>query len=64
MVSAFDPDSGTLGIGIIGMRERVFGFNGQMEVHSGMKTGTLIQARFPLNQSAAPVSNIDMLDAE
>lgn len=47
----FNPDSITPGIGLIGMRERVLSFNGDIQILSrtkGMRHGTVIKAKFPL----------------
>jgi len=49
----FDPETVSSGIGVIGMRERVYGFNGKIEIHSGKDGGTEITARFPLFQISA-----------
>jgi signal transduction histidine kinase len=43
-------NSGYLGVGLVGMRERVRELGGHMEVHSG-PTGTRIVATLPLPQS-------------
>jgi len=48
----FDSTAVTPGIGVIGMRERVEGLNGQLSIESGAKHGTVITARFPLLTTA------------
>ena len=44
----FDLRSVTPGIGLIGMRERVYALNGQMEIRTAVGCGTVIEIRLPL----------------
>jgi two-component system sensor histidine kinase UhpB len=44
----FDPALASEGIGIIGMRERVFALGGSMQVHSTPGEGTLVAIALPL----------------
>ncbi len=44
----FDVDTAAAGIGLIGMRERVAGWNGQMRVSSAAGAGTTLQISLPL----------------
>jgi len=47
----FDPYNVNAGLGLVGMRERVYGFNGEIAMHPGVDGGTEIEAIFP---TAAP----------
>jgi|SRR5438105_3358177 len=49
----FDSTGVTLGVGVVGMRERVAALNGQLNIRSCISTGTEISASIPLDQSAA-----------
>ncbi|MET3129898.1 two-component system sensor histidine kinase UhpB [Oxalobacteraceae bacterium GrIS 1.11] len=44
----FDPASTGQGIGLIGMRERVYGVAGRIAIHTGLNKGTSIMLRLPL----------------
>ena len=44
----FDPSTAVSGIGIIGMRERVYAFNGRVEIQSSASGGTCITIGLPL----------------
>jgi two-component system, NarL family, sensor histidine kinase UhpB len=44
----FDVDTAAAGIGLIGMRERVAGWNGEMRVSSAAGAGTTLQLSLPL----------------
>ena len=44
----FDAETTAAGIGLIGMRERVAGWNGQMRVSSAAETGTRLQIALPI----------------
>jgi two-component system sensor histidine kinase UhpB len=46
--AGFDPATINSGIGIIGMRERVFAFNGQMEIMTKAGIGTAIAIQLPV----------------
>lgn len=46
--TGFDPVTITPGIGIIGMRERVHAFNGQIDIRSDANNGTEIKIRLPI----------------
>lgn len=50
--SGFDVSATTLGIGIIGMRERVYAFNGQMKINSTPGGGTEISIRLPVPRNS------------
>jgi len=52
--NGFDPASVSEGIGIIGMRERVYAVHGTMDVRSRPGGGTVVAFTLPLNASAAP----------
>lgn len=45
-------ESGLLGVGISGMRERVRSLGGQIQIRSG-KSGTVVEALFPIEESAS-----------
>jgi len=45
----FNPEEVSVGIGIIGMRERVHSFNGKIEIHSAVNEGTEIIVRAPIS---------------
>lgn len=44
----FDPAQASAGIGLVGMRERVYAFNGSIEVDTGLAAGTRITILIPL----------------
>lgn len=48
----FDSAGVTVGIGVVGMRERVAVLNGQLSIKSALNTGTEISASIPLDQAA------------
>jgi len=55
----FDPALASEGIGIIGMRERVFALGGSIQVHSDPGAGTLVAIQLPLQpppDTPTPVS--------
>ncbi|MGI4720068.1 MAG: HAMP domain-containing sensor histidine kinase [Janthinobacterium lividum] len=54
--NGFDPASVSEGIGIIGMRERVYAVHGTMDVRSRPGGGTVVAFTLPLNASAAPTT--------
>lgn len=57
----FDPDKVQEGIGLIGMRERVYAFKGTLELSTGTGTGTKIEISLPLeNDSEKPDSQSDL----
>ncbi|MFS2003919.1 ATP-binding protein [Duganella sp. CT11-25] len=45
--SGFDPALASSGIGIVGMRERVYAFNGDIEIDTGIAAGTRIAILMP-----------------
>ncbi|MFC5480530.1 ATP-binding protein [Massilia suwonensis] len=49
----FDPASSSEGIGIIGMRERVYALQGTMEVRSAPERGTTLAIALPLSAPSA-----------
>jgi len=49
----FDPASSSEGIGIIGMRERVYALHGTMEVRSAPERGTTLAIALPLSDASA-----------
>ena len=44
----FDPAPAPLGIGMVGMRERVYAFNGRIEIDTGIAAGTRISISMPI----------------
>lgn len=48
----FDPGATNPGIGIIGMRERAYAFDGQIEIMSQAGIGTAIEIRLPLTKDS------------
>jgi two-component system sensor histidine kinase UhpB len=46
--AGFDPAAASNGIGIVGMRERVYAFNGRIEIDTGLAAGTRIAITLPL----------------
>ncbi|RLM52889.1 sensor histidine kinase, partial [Halobellus sp. Atlit-31R] len=55
--NGFDPASASEGIGIIGMRERVYAVHGVMDVRSSVGGGTVVAITLPLH-APATVSTI------
>ena len=49
----FDPASSSEGIGIIGMRERVYALHGTMNVRSAPERGTSVAIELPLSGPSA-----------
>lgn len=50
--AGFDPSAPTQSIGLVGMRERVAAFNGQLDIQSAPNQGTTIHATIPLDAEA------------
>lgn len=50
--NGFDPASASEGIGIIGMRERVYAVHGMMDVRSSVGGGTVVAITLPLHAPA------------
>jgi two-component system sensor histidine kinase UhpB len=50
--NGFDPASASEGIGIIGMRERVYAVHGVMDVRSSVGGGTVVAITLPLHAPA------------
>jgi two-component system sensor histidine kinase UhpB len=46
--AGFDPALASQGIGIVGMRERVYAFNGRIEIDTGLAAGTRIAISMPI----------------
>lgn len=46
--AGFDPAQASNGIGIVGMRERVYTFNGKIDIDTGIAAGTRIAIELPL----------------
>jgi two-component system sensor histidine kinase UhpB len=46
--AGFDPALASQGIGIVGMRERVYAFNGQIDIDTGLAAGTRITISMPI----------------
>jgi signal transduction histidine kinase len=53
----FDSTGVTLGLGVVGMRERVAALNGRLNIRSGINTGTEITASIPLGQDTSASSD-------
>jgi len=53
--NGFDPASASEGIGIIGMRERVYAVHGVMDVRSSVGGGTVVAITLPLHAPATVV---------
>jgi two-component system sensor histidine kinase UhpB len=51
--AGFDPGSASAGIGIIGMRERVYALNGTITFSSGPDSGTVVAIALPLTAPTA-----------
>jgi two-component system sensor histidine kinase UhpB len=51
--AGFDTASASEGIGIIGMRERVYALGGSIVVHSGPGKGTVVAISLPLSGATA-----------
>jgi signal transduction histidine kinase len=49
----FDPDKVQEGIGLIGMKERVYAFAGTLELKTGPGAGTHVEILLPLTPSDA-----------
>jgi two-component system sensor histidine kinase UhpB len=49
----FDPASASEGIGIIGMRERVYALHGRFDVSSSPGKGTIVAITLPLKDATA-----------
>jgi two-component system sensor histidine kinase UhpB len=45
----FEPDGVQEGIGLIGMKERVYAFGGTLRIKTGQGAGTHIEIELPLN---------------
>jgi two-component system sensor histidine kinase UhpB len=48
----FDPETVHEGIGLIGMRERVYAFRGSLQLKTGLNAGTQIEIQLPLSAAA------------
>lgn len=46
--SGFDPALASAGIGIVGMRERVYAFNGTIDIDTGIAAGTRVAVHMPV----------------
>ena len=53
----FDPKTTESGIGLIGMRERIHGIGGKLEIDTGDKAGTAIVIELPVHENQATGSN-------
>lgn len=52
--NGFDPDKIEPGIGLLGMRERVFGVQGKMEIQSMTQAGTKVIIALPVSTNSHP----------
>jgi len=52
----FDPEAGTGGFGLSGMRERIYLAGGGLAIHSGVGSGTTVTARIPIPSGAVTAS--------
>jgi signal transduction histidine kinase len=58
--TGFDPDAGTAGFGLAGMRERVYLAGGRLAIESG-RDGTTVRADMPVTATAATGSRANQM---
>ncbi|EEF21884.1 conserved hypothetical protein [Ricinus communis] len=46
--AGFDPSQASAGIGLVGMRERVYAANGRITIDTGLTAGTRINIAMPI----------------